>query len=223
MANLLIIGEGHGEVASAGRLAARVLAKHGSIKGQPFHGVLPTLRMGILREADLQAACEIARTLAPAALLLTSDLDDACPAEVAPTMAETVRALNLPFPAAVVLFHREYETIFMAGAASLSGAQLPLGAGPITLQSNVELVHDPESKRDAKAWVGRNLLPEKVNYKPTVHQEAFTRKVDLDELRASGLSSFRRLESGLRHLAHEVAQGQSSVYPRPSLPSAAGA
>src|SRR5216683_4265388 len=44
------------------------------------------------------------------ALLITQDSDDACPRDLAPEVAGWVKPLGLPFPVAVVLFYREYET-----------------------------------------------------------------------------------------------------------------
>lgn len=212
MTDLLVVGEGHGEVRASARLAAKVLAAHGSAGGKPFHAVREAMRLPILGTGQLEQAAEIARRERPSALLVTSDLDDGCPSTTAPQLSATLRSAGLPFPCAVVLFHREYETLFIAAAASLAGRTIHLRAGTLTLAEDVEPPEDPESPRGAKEWVSRNLFVRRP-YKPTLHQTPVTNAVSITELRATKLSSFVRLESALQHLAVQVRDGGHEVYP----------
>ena len=212
MTDLLVVGEGHGEVRASARLAAKVLAAHGSAHGSPFHTVREAMRLPVLGAGQLEQAAEIARRERPSALLVTSDLDDGCPSAVAPELSARLRSAGLAFPCAVVLFHREYETLFVAAAASLAGRTIHLGTGTLTLAEGVRAPEDPESPRDAKKWVKSNLFVRRP-YKPTLHQTPVTAALTIAELRATRLSSFVRLESALQHLALQVRAGGRGVYP----------
>jgi hypothetical protein len=211
--SLLIIREGHGEAGSIENLVARV-----GIDLDVFPTILPSIRpsirMPVTSVKTAVRAGEVARVHGVDALLITADCDDACPRDHAPVLANAVRELKLPFPAAVVLFYREFETMAVATADSLAGRTLSTSGGQeiATLQAPVEVPPNPEVFRDAKGWVGTNLLGGGA-YKPTVHQMALTRSLDIDELRVSGLSSFRRLESAVRFLGEQVATQQRGVYP----------
>lgn len=212
MTDLLVVGEGYGEVRASARLAARVLTAHGSARGDPFHTVREAMRLPVLAPGQLEQAAEIARRERPSALLVTSDLDDACPSVEAPRLSARLRAAGLPFPCAVVLFHREYETLFVAAAASLAGRTIRLGTSTLTMAEGVEAPADPESPRGAKEWVTSNLFVRR-SYKPTLHQTPVTDALSVAELRATRLSSFVRLESALQHLALEVRSSGRGVYP----------
>lgn len=212
--DLLITGEGHGEVESCGRLVARTLKAQGYI-GSVFHHVAPPRRFKIDAPGQLENACEFARIQRPGALLLTSDWEDGCPATDAPKLAARVRQLGLPFPTAVVLFYREYETLALSIADKLAGKTLQMGNGnSILLADSPKVPDDPEKPRGAKAWIEANLFGG-LSYKPTTHQLPLTSLMEPADLRAADLSSFRRLEHGLDHLAQCVLNGTTDVYPPP--------
>lgn len=194
-------------------MAARVLAAHGSARGNPFHTVRRAMRLPVLAVGQLEQAAEIARRERPSALLVTSDLDDGCPSTAAPDLSARLRSAGLPFPCAVVLFHREHETLFVAAAGSLAGRTIRLKAGTLTLADDVEAPEDPEAPRGAKEWVRNNLFARRP-YKPTLHQTPVTDALSITELRATRLSSFVRMESALQHLATQVQNGSTGVYPR---------
>lgn len=215
--SLLITGEGHGEVEACGRLVTRTLKAQGYI-GSVFHHVAPPRRFKIDAAGQLENACEYARIQRPGALLLTSDWEDGCPATDAPVLAARVRQLNLPFPTAVVLFYREYETLALSIADKLAGKTLHIGAtNSVKLAAAPEMLADPEKPRDAKKWIENNLL-NGLSYKPVTHQLPLTSLMNPEDLRAADLSSFRRLERGLDHLAQCVLKGTADVYP-PSSPA----
>lgn len=52
------------------------------------------------------------------------------------------------------------------------------------------------------------------SYKPTTHQHRLTVAMRLPELRAAGLSSFRRLENAMQFLAQQAGR-RTEVYPAP--------
>ena len=99
-------------------------------------------------------------------------------------------------------------------ASSLAGRELrsPTGKPILTLGMPSSLPSHPESPRDAKGWVSRELMGG-VTYKPTVHQLPLTRAMSIPDLHAAALSSFRRLETALEFLAREVRAGGTGVYP----------
>jgi hypothetical protein len=111
-----------------------------------------------------------------------------------------------------VLFYREYETMALSIAQALAGKTLTLPTGELQIASSVPTLTDPEAPRDAKGWVKEHLF-EGRTYKPTTHQLPLTRLMNPADLRAANLSSYRRLERGLDHLARNVLTGGVAVYP----------
>lgn len=208
---LVLVGEGHGERGALENLVAKVGLRTPGF-AETFVGFHPTQRRTIRGPHDAVRAAEVAARYAPAGVVLTADLDDDCPATCAPEWAAAVRARDLPVPVAVVLFHREYETLAISVAESLAGRELVPG---LTLTAPREPLADPESRRDAKGWISANLMG-RTRYKPTVHQLALTRLLDVDALRAARLSSFVRLESALGFLTAAALQGRAGVYPAES-------
>lgn len=202
-ARLVIVGEGHGEVRALANLVARVGSSAWVIPSTLFVG-------GIHRRpiTDEASAVRAARFLAQGAgaVLLTADLDRRCPRTVAPEWADALRTASIGVPTALVLFHPESETLALSVADRLAGRQV---AG-VTLRTPLDPLADPEAHSGAKEWIRRNLLPA---YKPSTHQLALTQAMDIAELRAAGLSSYRRLESALRFLAASVEAGTTGVYP----------
>lgn len=210
---LVVIREGHGEAQSIENLVVRTARELGLFP-DIFQSIPDSQRFVISSAGQAVRAAEIAAVQSPSAVLLTADLDDACPKSVAPEFAAAVREKSFSFPIAIVLFYREFETLAISVSDRLPGRELKSPAGQliVTLTSPSAIPEDPEQFRDAKGWVGRNLMGGK-SYKPTVHQLPLTRAMKVEELRAANLSSFRRLESGLRFLGDQVSAGQAGVYP----------
>lgn len=203
--SLYIVVEGDGEREAMPALVYR-LRDHLGLD-LPYHAAdRHGWKKLILTERQVVGVCELARGTADCeALLLTRDADNDqvdpdCPKFKAPEAAGWVRGLNLPFPVALVLFYKEYETLFMAGAEGMAGREVrdrrgtPVATVPATATSHPS----PEYQRNAKDWVRSNLLG---GYKPSVFQLPLTRLLDPEAMEASGLSSYRRLVSALRFLA----------------------
>lgn len=205
---ILIVHEGRGESQSLNRLAAKTGRSLPDF-ASTFVRFLPSQRIPITNSADAVRAAKIGFRYRPDAILLTADLDDDCPRDKAPEWAAAVRELRLPVPVALVLFYREYETLAVSCAGSLAGRELVPG---LILNPRVLPEVDPESRRDAKGWISHNLM-NGTRYKPTVHQPPLTALMRVEDLRASGLSSFRRFERALQFLAQEVRTGRTGVYP----------
>lgn len=173
-------------------------------------------RLARCTEADVGRQCEDLRRLANAdgerfagAMFLRDD-EDGCPKRDAPLIAEWVRRQKLPFPVAVVLFYREYETMFVATLGALAVKQLRDKSMRelVALDETAKEPADPEAYRDAKGYVSR-FLPKKHPYRETTHQYAMTVALNVDVLRASGLPCVGSLERGLRFVLTE----SSGVYP----------
>lgn len=202
-ARLVIVGEGHGEVRALANLVARVGSSAGVVPSTLFGG-------GIHRRpiTDPASAVRAARLLAQGAgaVLLAADLDRRCPRTVAPEWPDALRTASIGVPTALVLFHPEYETLALSVADQLAGRQV---AG-VTLRTPLEPLTAPEARSGTKEWIQRNLLPA---YKPSTHQLALTQAMDIAQLRAAGLSSYRRLGSAKQFLAASVEAGTARVYP----------
>lgn len=147
------------------------------------------------------------------ALLLLRDEDDRCPARTGPEVAGWLRALCLPFPVAVVMFCREYETLFLPCVDLMAGRPLVRdGVERPGLLADATFEGDPEGVRGVKEWLSRRF-PRGRSYKPTLDQLPMTRMLKFDRLRKSGLPCFGTLERALRFLS--VSAGQvGAVYPQ---------
>ena len=206
--SLVIVREGHGEAQAIEKLVARVGRDLGLVP-DVFATLSANPRIVISSPETAVRAARVAARYRPDAILLTADLDDGCPADVAPRWAQAVRSEGLSMPVALVLFHREYETLALSVADSLAGMQL---LPDVVLDAGVSAPADPEGHRDAKGWLGRHLMGGR-RYKPTVHQLPLTTLLDVGALRAAGLSSYRRLENAMVHLAAQAQAGTAAVYP----------
>ena len=131
-------------------------------------------------------------------LLIIRDADDDidCPKTNGPKTAGWLRDESLPFPAAIVLIRREYETLFLPCLTRMAGIPLRDDRGierpGLVLGSTFE--GDYERMRDVKGWLSRHF-PRGRSYKPTVDQLPMTRLIDFSDLRRSGLPSFGTLEA----------------------------
>jgi hypothetical protein len=142
--------------------------------------------------------------------LLLQDDEDGCPRLDGPRLSAVVRGLDLPFPVAVVLFFREYETLFLPCLHAMAGRPLKddRGIELAPLAADARFSGDPEAVRNAKKAINQ-FLPRTHPYKETTHQIALTRLLDLATLRASELPCFGTLERAVAFLL----EGTRGVYP----------
>lgn len=213
MAKGYILVEGHGEVLAAGNLVARLwqrtahpLPWRAPVRWKNLH-----LRRGLEKGANyVRAQPDVG------ALLVLRDEDDACPRTTAPELAAWLGALRLPFPAALVLLHPEYEVLFLPCVAGMAGKPIARGPGPERpgLLPGTVYEGDWEARRGVKEWLSRHF-PRGVSYKPTQDQLPMTQMLDLDVVRAAGIPCFGTLERALGFLARSVEAGTHGVYPGP--------
>jgi len=129
-----------------------------------------------------------------AAILVLLDMDDECPEEKAPKLVERISHIeSLPFSVVVVCAKCEYEAWFLASLETIHDRQIFDG--------------DPEAKRDAKGWLRRNF-----GYKPTRHQAAYTRELDI-ALAYKRSRSFRRLHHAFQEIVDAAQTGQIVITP----------
>ncbi len=130
------------------------------------------------------------------AVLVLFDLDDGCPKEVAPAVADRIRAMErLPFTVTVVCAKREYEAWFLASLESIHPGRTYAG--------------DPEGLRAAKGWLEREF-----GYREVRDQARYTEALNtpLAEPRSR---SFRRLRHAIDEIIASADAGVLSVTPQP--------
>jgi hypothetical protein len=209
-----LVVEGHGDVQAALNLVVRLWD---DLRLPTLHWADPIRGKNLHQERGVQKACRLVRTNPDVAgLLLLRDEDDACPKDAAPQAAGWVRALRLPFPAAVVLAHREYEAFFLPCISQMAGQKL---RGPGNLErpglvAGTVFDGNPEGIRGVKEWLSRHMPPG-YTYKPTVDQLPMTRLMDFPTVRASNppLPCFGTLERALQFLASQIQQRRHETYP----------
>ncbi|MBL9107287.1 MAG: DUF4276 family protein [Myxococcales bacterium] len=210
-----LVVEGHGELEAAHNLIVRLSRENGYDLQWARPRRFPNLHL----ERGIRKAAEVIR-IEPEVdgMLILRDEDDACPAHTGPAIAACLRALNLPFPAAVVMFCREYETLFLPCIDLMAG--VPLRGNAVErpgLLPGTRFDGDPESIRGVKEWLSKHF-PRGASYKPTLDQLPLTRMIHFNRLRESGLPCFGTLERALRFLAESRGQG-GLVYPKSTDPS----
>lgn len=203
-----ILVEGHGELGAVDNLISR-LAKDLDLD----RAWAPAIRWPNLHlQRGIEKGASFIRTKPDAdALLILRDEDDDCPAHRAPLIAAWLKELQLPFPAAVVLFHPEYEVLFLPCLDQMAGK--PLGTGAAArpgLLSGTRWEGDWEARRGLKEWLSAQLPPNR-SYKPTLDQLPLTRMVDFAALRKAELACFGTLERAITFLAGGAA---GSAYPK---------
>jgi len=103
-----------------------LLARLAHERASGLRSFAPPIRVpGIGRDDQLLRYAEMIRGKPDAsALLALRDQEDGCPRADAPSLAERFRGLRLPFPVAVVLAYREYETLFLPCIEHMAGQPL---------------------------------------------------------------------------------------------------
>ncbi len=192
MTDFLIVPivEGHGEVAAVPALLHRLNDESPTrvrLRVNPPTRVKASqfLQFGPEFQRHVALAAAKARQATASIVLVLLDCEDECPKRLAPIIRAQLLARAHDVRFLVVLAYREYETWFLAAADSLRGQQ--------GLPSDLTAPPLPESIRNAKGWIGRQLRPQ--GYDEIMHQLAFTRLFDFGA--ASAVPSFARLRERL--------------------------
>ncbi len=171
-----LIVEGHGEEPSVPILLRRVLHE----LGQPLHpNILPPSRVSrgkLVKQEEFQRALELmARKVGnEGRILVLLDADDDLPCVLGPRLLEWARKSRPDRDTSVVVAKPEYESWFLAAAASLRGKR--------GLPADLEPPPSPEAVRDAKGWLNHRM-PD--GYSETLDQPALTSIFDLSAARRS--------------------------------------
>jgi hypothetical protein len=209
LAKGFILVEGHGELGAVDNLIFRLSDDLGLRRTWA-----PAIRWKNLHlPRGIEQGANFIRYRDADALLILRDEDDRCPKERAPAMADWLQRLQLPFPAAVVLFHPEYEVLFLPCLELMAGK--PLGTGAAArpgLRPRTRWDGSWESRRGIKEWLSAQF-PANRSYKPTLDQLPLTRLIDFRVLREAEVPCFGTLERALAFLAEGSA---GKVYPPPS-------
>lgn len=109
-------------------------------------------------------------------ILVLLDADKDCPAVLGPDLLERARRARSDRTVRVVLAKAEYEAWFLAAAVSIGGQ--------CGLPEHIEAPGDPESIRNAKRWLAKQMGPGK-GYYPARELVALTRRFDLQAARSA--------------------------------------
>ena len=188
------IVEGHGEVEAVPILLRRIAER--VVPGIALEVPRPirVKRHQILKVEELERAVALAagRAGPNGGILVLLDADDDCPAELASRLLRRARQSRPDRPIRVVLAKAEYESWFLAAAASLAGHRgIDEAASPPA---------DSEAIRNAKGWLSACMPPGR-RYRETLHQAALTARFDVDAARAA--PSFDKMWRDLASLLGE--------------------
>ncbi|MBM4059888.1 MAG: DUF4276 family protein [Planctomycetes bacterium] len=174
------IVEGHGEVEAVPVLLRRIAALAGVTAAVRLPIRVP--RSQLVREDGLRRAVELAaRSSAPGdPILVVLDADADCPAILGPRLLACAIAARADRPVAVVVARTEFESWYLAAAASLAAAG--------KLDDSTIAPADPEAVRGAKGWLAARMAR---RYSETLDQPSFAALFDLDAAR--GCPSFDKL------------------------------
>ena len=193
MLRIASIVEGYGEVKALPILLRRIaqtLSPHSPVVALRPNRVKRQL---VVKPGELERYVELAaRQAGPSgAILILLDAEDDCPAKLGSDLLKRAKAVRSDRRIRAVLAKTEYEAWFIAATTSIA-AHYGVDAKPPP---------NPEAIRDAKGWLGRNVL-RGAKYHPTRHQPKLTAAFDLNTARAA--PSFDKLWRDLTWLLGEA-------------------
>jgi hypothetical protein len=185
------IVEGDGEVQALPTLLRRIAYEQELWNGQ-FPRPIRVPRSKIVVPAQLTRYVQIAAEMVPGpgGVLVLLDADKDCPAELGPLLQEAAQKARPEMRVRVVVAHCEFENWLLAAASSLAGQK--------GLAAELDLPRQPESVRDAKGWLTKNMTTGH-SYKPVVDQAGFVEIFDMDAARAVS-DSFDKLRREVDYL-----------------------
>ena len=178
MHRIATIVEGHGEVEAVPILLRRIAERVAPGIALEVPRPIRVKRHQIVKPEEMQRAVALAvgRAGPRGSVMVLLDADDDCPAELASGLLRFAERSRPDCSIRVVLAKAEYESWFLAAAASLAGHRgIDEAASPPP---------DSEAIRDAKSWLSARMPPGR-RYRETLHQAALTARFDLDSARAA--------------------------------------
>lgn len=191
MNRILPIVEGDGDLKAVPVLLRKLLTWHGLHETQ----ILPPHKRGELPKVAAGFDNYFRMALKEnAAILLVLDFDCeycTCPYQEAEKLYQRAQAIRSDWPFKIAFLVKEFESLFLAETQAATYV--------LALPPDTEFPNAHETIRDAKGWLSK-ALPKGSCYKPTVHQEKITARLDFEKLRATS-ADFRHMEKALLHLA----------------------
>jgi hypothetical protein len=172
------IVEGHGEVEAVPILLRRIAERVSPSVTLQIPRPIRVKRQRVLKVGELERAIELAarQVRAGGCILILLDANGDCPRRMGSELLQRAIEARRDRTIRVVLASREYEAWFLAAARSIAGHHgIDVSAAPPV---------DPESIRDAKGWLSKQM-PAGQGYRETLHQPALTAIFDLDAARAA--------------------------------------
>lgn len=165
------IVEGHGECQSVPILIRRIAGQLDPQLEVQIPRPVRITKSRLLKAHELERAVELAAMSigSRGGILVILDSDDDCPATLAPSLIQRTQAARKDLPSSVVLPRREFESWFLAAAASLRGHR--------RFPGDLDIPPEPEEIVGAKEWLSRRIRSGA--YSPTVDQASLTQAFDL--------------------------------------------
>lgn len=124
-------------------------------------------------------------------IVILVDADDDCPAELSARFRSFAERVNVGVPVSFVAANREYESWFIACAEQMREHQF--------VKNDARSHPSPETIRDAKGYLVREILKPNQTYSETIDQDKLTHAIKLDCV-IERSRSFRKLEKEIRGL-----------------------
>lgn len=193
---VISIVEGYGEVTAVPQLLRKILHEHHGCYELEIPEAMRRSRAELAKADSLVRAVRIARgEKGCAGILVLFDEDDDCAVALGERLQTTVEDNISDVPVYIVLAVKEYESWLLASMEALKGKggliatpKLPVGG--------------PESVRDAKGWIKKNMGPG-LSYSQTVDQAKLTAQLDL-RLAHQHARSFRKLWKSMDDLVQRL-------------------
>jgi hypothetical protein len=169
------IVEGYGEVVAVPILFRRIAESLYPELDIRIPRPIRVSRDKVVKAGELERRVEFAarKISGQGAIFILLDSDDDCPAHLGSNLRRRALKTHGDLPIAVVLAKHEYESWFLAAAQSLRGLR--------GLKDNIQSPENPETVRDAKGWLSRQM--ENHSYRETLDQPKLTARFDFDEAR----------------------------------------
>jgi len=190
--------EGHGEMEGVRVLLAHVLD----------HLRAPQVRIGpptrrpkskLVTGEGIEQAIAIAKCRPKCgAVLIIFDADDDCPKTLAPQLRRWAVEAAGSTAVGLILAKSEYESWFLASIESIRGKRGVSQTAPVE--------PDPESIRDAKGWLSRQM-PALHPYKETTDQPALSAEINIESA-LSRSRSFKKLVKEVEQVARRLQASQ---------------
>ncbi|HAB15833.1 MAG TPA: DUF4276 family protein [Verrucomicrobiota bacterium] len=169
------IVEGHGEVQSVPILLRRFAERFVPGDRLVLNPALRVKSASFTNDTNyfrkyVELAARKAKQQPSSCVLILLDCEDACPRALGPALLERATSCRPDVTTIVVLAHREFETWFATAARSLRRV--------CGLPAELEPPENPESLRDAKGWLSRQMGQP---YNAPEHQARFTEAFSFDE------------------------------------------